>query len=181
MPLGVTRLTYPDPPLSGGRVALRPWSDADLDCLRDAATDPRIPEGTTVPATFTPDAARAFVRRQWSRESGGEGLSLAITAGGDAVGTCVLMLRPQESVAGIGYWLIPRARGRGLATAAVRLLTDWALQDTGLARIEAWVEPDNTPSLHVLAAAGFEREGLLRSFLSFGDRRADAVVLSRLA
>lgn len=176
------RLTYPDPPLADDRVVLRRWGMGDLGCLRAAAEDPRIPAGTTVPAVFTPDAARAFVERQWSRETSGAGLSLAITdGGGDAVGCCVLLLRPQEGVAGIGLWLVPAARGRGLASSAVRLLTDWALHAAGLARVEAWVEPSNTASLHVLTAAGFTREGLLRSFLAFPDRRADAVVLSRIA
>jgi [ribosomal protein S5]-alanine N-acetyltransferase len=179
----VTRFASPDPPLADDRVALRAWTDDDLACIREASEDPRIPEGTTVPAAFTVEEGRAFVRRQWSRLDDGTGLSLAIVdrAGGDAVGAVVLMLRPQEGVAGIGYWLVPRARGRGLATAAVRLLSGWALGDAGLARVEAWVEPDNAPSLHVLERAGFEREGVLRSFLSFSGRRADAVVLSRIA
>ena len=47
--------------------------------------------------------------------------------------------------------------------------------------MEAWTEPANTGSQRVLLHAGFAREGVLRSFLSFGDRRADAVVLSRIA
>jgi len=50
-----------------------------------------------------------------------------------------------------------------------------------MARVEAWVEPDNAASLRVLGAAGFTREGVLRSFLSYQRRRADAVVFSRIA
>jgi RimJ/RimL family protein N-acetyltransferase len=33
----------------------------------------------------------------------------------------------------------------------------------------------------VLAAAGFTREGVLRSFLAYADRRVDVVVFSRIA
>jgi [ribosomal protein S5]-alanine N-acetyltransferase len=51
----------------------------------------------------------------------------------------------------------------------------------GLARVEAWVEPENLPSQRVLTAARFRREGVLRSFLSCAGRRADAVVFSRTA
>ena len=179
----------PAPDLTDGAVLLRRWSDADLPSLAAAAQDPRIPAGTTVPAVPSDEAGRAFVRRQWSRASVGEGVSLAIVdrraAGADAgpaVGACVLMLRPQAGVAGIGYWLVPAARGLVLASAAVRLLSSWALADAGLARVEALVEPGNAPSLRVLAAVGFEREGVLRSFLAFPDgRRSDAVVLSRVA
>ena len=64
---------------------------------------------------------------------------------------------------------------------AVAQLSKWALSAAGLSRVEAWVETDNTASQHVLAAAGFEREGTLRSFLSFPTRRADAMVFSTVA
>jgi RimJ/RimL family protein N-acetyltransferase len=49
-----------------------------------------------------------------------------------------------------------------------------------MARVEAWVDPDNEPSIRLLASAGFKREGLLRAFLDYGDRRGDAVVFSRI-
>ncbi len=88
------------------------------------------------------------------------------------------MLRPQPGVAGLGYWLIPSARGRGLATRAARLVLSWALNLAGIVRVEAWVEPDNLASQRVLTAAAFEQEGVLRSFLAFPGRRADAVVFS---
>lgn len=50
-----------------------------------------------------------------------------------------------------------------------------------MSRVEAWVDPANEPSLHLLAAAGFEREGVLCAFLDHSDRRGDAVVFSRIA
>jgi ribosomal-protein-alanine N-acetyltransferase len=174
-------LGYPDPALDDGTVRLRPWSEADVGCVREAAGDPRIPEGTTVPAEFTEQAGLEFIRRQRGRVEAGEGVSLAVAAAGEAVGLAVLLHRPQPGVAGIGYWIVPRARGRGLATRAVTLLSDWAIRDTGLARVEAWVEPENLGSQRVLTAAGFVREGVLRAFLSYPDRRADAVVFSRTA
>lgn len=91
------------------------------------------------------------------------------------------MVRPQPGVVGIGYWVVPLARGRGLGTHAVGLLSHWALAEAGIARVEAWVEPENTASQRVLEGAGFRREGVLRSFLSHAERRADAVVFSRTA
>jgi RimJ/RimL family protein N-acetyltransferase len=91
------------------------------------------------------------------------------------------MLRPQPGVIGLGYWVVPSARRRGVARRAVALASDWALGPGEFARIEAWVEPDNRPSQSVLAAAGFELEGRLRSFLCVGDARSDALVYSRIA
>lgn len=173
-------LDYPDPALDDGVVRLRRWSAGDLECVRRAAEDPRIRRGTTVPAVFTEAAGHAFLERQWARVEQAEGVSLAITAAatGEALGAAVLTLRPQAGVTGIGYWLLAPARGRGLATRAVGLLSGWAVRDAGLTRVEAWVEPGNVASQRVLERAGLQREGVLRSLLRFEDGPADAVVFS---
>ena len=175
------RLAYPDPELTDGVIRLRRWSERDVACVEAAATDERIPAGTTVPAVFTVEAGLAFVRRQRSRLEQGEGLSLAVAEadGDEALGLAVLLLRPQPGVAGLGYWIVPAARRRGRATRAIELLSGWALCHAGIARVEAWVDPGNQPSQYALASAGFVREGVLRSFLSQGGRRGDAVVYSR--
>ena len=39
------RLSYPDPPLSDGRIGLRRWREGDVECIRLAGTDPGIPKG----------------------------------------------------------------------------------------------------------------------------------------
>jgi ribosomal-protein-alanine N-acetyltransferase len=179
----VSSLHYPLPELSDGPTLLRQWSLDDAGCIAEASTDPRIPEGTTVPAEYTPDEGRAFIERQWSRLDNGEGLSLAMSSSvtRTAIGLIVLQLRPQNGVAGIGYWVVPSQRGHGHAPRAVRLVTEWALSHAGLSRVEAWVEPGNSASQHVLISAGYEHEGTLRSFLSFPTRRADAMVFSFIA
>ncbi|MEV1142099.1 GNAT family N-acetyltransferase [Micromonospora sp. NPDC049799] len=175
-------LTYPAVDLTDGTVRLRSWREDDLECVRAAAQDPRIVEATSVPEVFSVDAGRAFLRRQWSRADSGEGVSHAIADAvtDQALGSVVLMLRPQPGVAGLGYWLIPSARGRGITTRAARLVSSWALDVVGIERVEAWVEPDNKASRRVLTAAAFEQEGVLRSFLTFPGRRADAVVFSKI-
>jgi ribosomal-protein-alanine N-acetyltransferase len=176
-------LAVPDPPLADHLVRLRPWEYGDLGCVREAGRDPSITEATTVPTRFTRAAGRAFIERQWARSATDQGWSLAIadSSGGPARGSVTLMLRPQEGVAGLGYWLAPAARGRGHASHAVMLLTGWAVQVAGLRRVEAWVEPGNVSSARLLTRCGFLQEGRLRSFLVFPDRRADALVFSRIA
>ncbi len=176
-------LSYPDPELSDDVVRLRWWNEGDLDCVMEASADSRIPQGTTVPPVFTAELGLAFIERQWSRAETGEGISLAVAdvSTDEARGVAVLLVRPQPGVVGIGYWVVPRARGRGLATHSVGLLSHWALAEGGIARVEAWVEPENTASQRVLEVAGFRREGVLRSFLSHAESRADAVVFSRTA
>ncbi len=86
----------------------------------------------------------------------------------------------QPGTVEIGYWLIPRARGRGFGSRAVGLLARWAVSEAPLARVEALVVPDNIASQRVLEKAGFRREGHLRSYLVFERQRADALIYSLL-
>jgi len=153
-----------------------------MDCIAEAATDHRIPDGTSVPAVFTVEDGTAFIRRQWSRIADGIGVSQAVADTGTdrAVGLAILSLRPQPGVGGLGYWVIPSARGNGYATTAARLLGDWGLSILGLDRVEAWVEPDNVESQRVLLSAGFEQEGRLRNFLRSDGEPRDALVFSRV-
>ena len=179
-------LAYPDPELTDGVVRLRKWSEDDLGCIEEASHDRAITEGTTVPPVFTPEEGRAFVHRQWSRINDGVAVSFAVAdAETDrAQGLVILPVRPQNGVAGLGYWLgywlAASARGRGRATRAVRLISDWALRDLSMQRVEAWVEPDNVASQQVLRHAGFDKEGRLRNFLELDGRRTDALVFSRI-
>jgi RimJ/RimL family protein N-acetyltransferase len=174
-------LSYPDPPLTDGAIVLRRWAESDIGCVEEASREGRIPEGTTVPANFTMAEGMAWIERQWARVDNGTGLSQAIADAGsdEALGAVVLMSR-KPGTAEIGYWLIERARGRGLGSRAVALVAQWAATDARLERVEALVEPGNIASQRVLEKAGFRREGHLRSYLVFKRRRADALIYSLL-
>lgn len=171
-----------EPDLTDGLVRLRRWEMIDLACVEAASREGRIPHGTTVPAVYSDAAGRAWIRRQYTRRDQAQGWSLAVcdAATDRAVGCVVLLLRPQDGVAGVGYWLAPDDRGRGHATSAVRLVTAWGLQHAGLARIEAWVEPHNTHSIAVLTRCGFVYEGRLQSYLTVATGRSDALVYSSI-
>jgi hypothetical protein len=127
-------ISYPDPVLSDEVLRLRPWSLDDLDCVREAGTDPAIPSHTTVSSRWTVDAGRAFIDRQGKRVESGEGISLAMhdLELDRAVGLVSLMLRPQPSVIGLGYWVVPSARQRGLARRAAMLTSGWAIGSGGV-------------------------------------------------
>jgi ribosomal-protein-alanine N-acetyltransferase len=175
------RLFYPDPDLNDGVVTLRRWRPADAECARRGSSDPRI-SGDTKFELVAPEHAYLLIERKRRRIADGTGISLALAdaTSDTAVGQISVNVRPQPGVLGLGYWLLPEARGHGFAGRAARLAADWALGPLGAARIEAWVRPDNEPSLRTAAAAGFRREGVLRSFLAFDDGRSDIVVFSRL-
>jgi len=62
----------------------------------------------------------------------------------------------------IGYWLGEPFWGRGIASRAVRALTEYAFANFNLLRIYAWVFEWNPASARVLEKAGYRREGRLR-------------------
>ena len=63
----------------------------------------------------------------------------------------------ERGTAEIGYWVAREARGRGVATRAVRLVRDWAASELGLTTLELVIHEDNAPSHAVARAAGFTR------------------------
>jgi ribosomal-protein-alanine N-acetyltransferase len=166
--------------LRDGAVLLRRWSNDDLGCVEEASRDPVIPGGTTVPTRFSEAEGRAFVERQCGRFTSGEGLSLAIVEAdsGSAAGLVCLLHRQQPGVVGLGYWIVASQRKRGLARGSVILLTRWALGLSSIARIEALVDPTNSPSIRVLEGAGFKQEAKLRRYFSTDGVRSDALLFS---
>jgi RimJ/RimL family protein N-acetyltransferase len=169
--------------LTDGVTSVRTWTFDDLKCIEEAGTDPEIPYGTTVPAIYSEEAGRAFIERQWGRLSSGEGLSLATADAltGTAVGLMCLLHRQQPGVMGVGYWTVVSERGRGLTERSLVLLSRWALNEAPIFRLEALVDPGNTPSIKVLEYAGFQREGILRKYLGDDDGRDDAALYSLLS
>ncbi len=159
-------------------VRLRRWSHADIGCIEEASRDPVIPTSTTVPKRFSDVEGRAFVERQWGRATSGEGISLAVVdpRSGAAVGLVCLMHRQQPGVVGVGYWIVARHRGRGLARSSVILVSRWALDLDAVDRIEALVDPTNAASTSVLEAAGFQREATLRRYFGADGERSDALL-----
>jgi RimJ/RimL family protein N-acetyltransferase len=144
-------------------------------------------------------SALAWIADQWLRQSEGAGFGMAIAdPAGEALGCISLLYRPEagrapagdgsgerlvyvpdRGILGLGYWVIERARRRGLASSAVRLVSDWALQAAGIARLEALTETDNVASQRVLERAGYRREGRLASYLMVSGGRADALLYAR--
>jgi RimJ/RimL family protein N-acetyltransferase len=171
------------PVLAAGPFRLRPFVMADLHVVREAAKDPHIPLITTVPAAFTDAEGRRFIERQWDRARRGSGYSFAITnaATGRAVGQIGLWLdNIGAGRASIGYWVVASARGRGAAGHALRTLSFWALGVLRIPRLELYAEPWNEASIRTAERAGFQREGLLRSWQEVGGERKDMFMYSLL-
>lgn len=169
--------------LDDGVVRLRGWREDDLDRVTEIiSADREISRWTRIPWPYSHAVAREWFAAQAAEAEAGVALSLAVTdavtAGSpgsegppgseDLLGSVGLhrigavrregsSFFPNE----VGYWLAPAARGRGVATRAVRLVVRWAFETLGLERVEASTVVGNVASERVVARVGFEPVGVV--------------------
>ncbi len=74
----------------------------------------------------------------------------------DAV-RCEAILEADRPAGELSYWLVPDARGRGLAAAAVRLMLSSVIPATGVRSVVLDIEDDNGASTRLAERLGAER------------------------
>jgi RimJ/RimL family protein N-acetyltransferase len=149
--------------LEDGSVALRDWRDADAPVLEAVCGEWNVCSFTSVPWSYSEAAALAWIERTRRKRAEGTVLGLAITAEGrDVPVGHVNLIRFSDDGrdAAIDYWLVPAARGRGIASAACRRLIEWGFDSLDLERVEFAILPDNFASQRVAERVGAVPEGL---------------------
>ncbi|MGI8761928.1 MAG: GNAT family N-acetyltransferase [Jatrophihabitantaceae bacterium] len=111
----------------------------------------------------------------------GAPFSMVDVATGEVAGSIRLRLAGPPGVGGIGYVVHPRFRGRRYTTRALRLLSAWAFEHGGYARLELGAKIGNVASQRAALAAGFQPDGLRAARLrnpdgSFSDEARFALV-----
>ena len=159
------------PSLHDDGLLLRERRIEDADALVAACQDPEIPRWTRVPSPYTREHALEHIATTAAEAEAGEAVGLlAFDDAGTLLGSFSIMdLHAAPRYGEIGYWLAAAARGRGVATRAVRLLTDWGHGTLGLEQIEIIVHEDNLASHGVPVRAGYERLPGLHPLLRVGE------------
>ena len=166
--------------LRAGDLILRPFEDRDVPAIAAACGDPEtarfIPD---MPSPYEEHHARAYVRatRALGRARTRVQLAIVDASDGDLLGAIDVRL---GEIGSIGYWVAPWARGRGVATCALTVLSRWAVTEGGVERLELTTHPENVASQRVAEKAGFRREGVLRAHIRFREGRRDSVMFSLL-
>jgi RimJ/RimL family protein N-acetyltransferase len=157
-------LRHPDPPLSDGVITLRAKTAADADAMTAACQDPEIPRWTRVPVPYRRADALDWIAASELELDAGLSIDwLAVDTDDRVLASIAVQGIDRERATGeIGYWVAREARGRGVATRAVRLVAEWARSELGLTTLEIAVHEDNPGSQAVARAAGFSEAGELR-------------------
>ena len=117
-------------------------------------------------------------RQSWERE---EGASWAVTRGDEVLGRMAMgSLNLDDGVAGCGYWVLPAARGTGVAPRALMAVSAWALGVAGFHRLHLSHSTRNDASCRVALKAGFRLEGTKRSDAIHSDGRHDMHLHARI-
>ena len=157
--------------LAAEGVAIRPLARGDAPALLDlrrrnrAFLAPWEPERDE--SFFTLRGQEAVVATSLRAWGEGSSYRFGVVAGGALVGCVNLndVVRGVFQNAHLGYWIDEAHGGRGITTAAVRLVVGFAFGEARLHRVQAGVIPRNAASVRVLEKCGFREEGLARRYL----------------
>ncbi len=160
----------PQPVLTAKTLSLRPWTAGDTPVVFAAHKDPAIAlwHRRRIEGLEESQAVIAQWAGQWEKESGA---SWAVCDGkGLVVGRAALSrINLFEGDGEVGYWTLPTARGRGIASQAVTALREWAFDAVGLKRLQLTHSTRNKASCRIAAKTGFAFEGIKRSALRHED------------
>jgi len=158
-----------DLPIAGAEV--RTWQEHDLEPLVRVANNRDVARNLRDRFPHPYQAVDGLGFLHWVAQQPVESV-WAIALDGSVVGGIGLQLGHdiERVSAEIGYWLGQPFWGRGLATAALRAVTDFAFAKFELTRLFAVPFESNSASIRVLEKAGYVLEGRLRqSAIKYGE------------
>ena len=164
------------------RCTLRPYRRDDEASLVRYANNRNISRNMRdrFPHPYTAADAREWTTRVSAQSPIA---NFAIVVSGEVIGG--IGLEPGTDVfrrsAEIGYWLGEPFWGRGIATAVVGGVCNYAFNELGLKRLDTAVLEWNPASMRVLEKCGFAREGVLRRSVAKEGRLVDRMMFARLA
>lgn len=168
------------PVLGTAPQVLRPWraTPGDAAALAAGWADPVVQRHLDVPADRSIELARRWMAAADRRRTS---VDLAVEIRGVVVGEVgASQIDRVRGTALVGWWLLPDARGHGVATWAVDTFSGWLLGSFGLARIAAIIGPTNGASVAVAQRCGFRFGVTTPDGSSVYERLADsATVRSR--
>jgi len=164
-------------------IALEPLGAAHAADVELLTTDPDVLRFTRVPDPPPPRFVETWLAAYEDGRNDGtrEAFAIVDEGGGEFLGIAVApRIDRAARTAELGYVVAPSARGRGVASEALGLMTEWAFDELGMERLELLISVENEASKRVAARCGYVREGVMRSHYVKGELREDTELWSRL-
>ena len=148
--------------IEGVRLRLRRSTPADAEITYGIARDPDVMRYMEWPAPQRLAETQNFFDGCAARWQSGTEYHWMIELKADAVALGCIGCRIKGHAADFGYFLSRAHWGRGYATEAAGLLVGWLRRQSGIVRIGATTDIDNSASAAVLQKLGLQREGVMR-------------------
>jgi ribosomal-protein-serine acetyltransferase len=130
-----------------------------------------------IDAVKTVDDTREFIRKSLEQYSRDDGFQCGIWEDNLYIGGAGFhWINRTSNHTEIGYWLAKGAEGRGIMTAAVRVLIDYSFNVWKLNKVEIRAARSNHRSRAIPRRLGFTEEGVLRQIGRIGTTYHDLVV-----
>ncbi len=164
-------------------IRLELLAPSHLESLELLVHDTDVQRFTRIPSPCPPGFSRQWLDAYEAGRADGTKEAFAIVDDeGTFLGVAVAPWIDREGLTvELGMAIATPARGRGVATEALQLLTTWAFEELGAMRLEAMISVENEASKRLVARCGYVREGVMRSLHVKQDFREDTEIWSRLA
>jgi RimJ/RimL family protein N-acetyltransferase len=179
------RSTWLDcPVLESDGLRLRPFEQRDAPRITDACAEEITQHWLGhLPSPYTLDDAHAYLESRSEQRAAGTGATWAVVdpADDEILATVGYFDYTPGVECEIGYWTHPDARGRGLMTRAMGMLTRYVIEELGVNRVKAFAAVENTASRRVIEANGFRLTGVERLGAQVRAGRVDMALYDLLA
>lgn len=153
-----------------------------LEGVQRLVDDAEAVRFTRIPEHPPEGFASNWIRRyETGSEDGTKQGFAAVDADGRFVGLALApeINRETEQLE-LGYMVLAEARGRGVGSQILALLTEWAFREARAKRATLIIDVENVASQRVAERCGYTLEGVMRSTYLKAGRRIDAGLWSRL-
>ncbi|MFS8199473.1 GNAT family N-acetyltransferase [Streptomyces sp. CWNU-52B] len=172
--------SLPLPEIHGYGLWLRPWdadAEEDVQAWLRGYTDPEFQRwNTPLRPVDTRAQAQDSLRARIKTAQEGVSTSFCVTDARNGLRLGHIGVNDIDHVirvARVGYWVLPDARGRQVATRALALASRWAFEELGLHRLELGHALGHEASCRIAERCGYPCEGTLREAM-FQAGRLDA-------
>lgn len=155
-------------------IELRTLLDSDQYAIATLADNKNVWDNLSdvMPSPYTLEDAKDFIQMTRAEKPK---VTFGILYNDEFCGIIGLVLASgiYRRSAEIGYWIGEPYWGKGIATEAIRLITEYGFEQLDLVRIYSGVMAHNTASMRVLEKNGYEKEGVFKMSVFKNDQLMD--------
>ena len=170
------------PQISDGTILIRPYGPEDCDAMHAAVME-SVPEVSPwLPwchAGYTREDTAAFITlaaEAWAQATHYPFAVIAVDDNAFLGGIAINHIAEPNRLGNVGYWVRTSRTRQGIASAAVRLVSQYAFDSLGLTRLEIACIPTNASSRRVAEKVGAKFEAVARNRLVMRGTAYDAAV-----